>query len=166
NLKTKLLPLDVVTGPGDRLVESIVGCLHDDTDVVVADALTIEHIERTAKAAVAAGGGVRWVTIDPGPASLAMAQALGIRAQAQVDPILVMSGSATDLTQQQMRQLMTERDVVIVRPVYSREGVLPNVEETATEIVNQVARARSDQIVLFATVLEPDDIQDLTLEEA
>src|SRR5699024_10897084 len=90
NLKTKLLPLDVVTGPGDRLVESIVGYLHDDTDVVGSDALTIEYIQRTAKAAVAAGGGVRWVTIDPGQASLAMAQGLGIRAQAQVAPNLVM----------------------------------------------------------------------------
>ncbi|MDN5559889.1 MAG: four-carbon acid sugar kinase family protein, partial [Ruaniaceae bacterium] len=66
-LTTALLPLHIVSGTKEGLVEEIQRLLEqDDLDVIVSDALMPEHIDAVAQAAVEAAPDVRWVGIDPG----------------------------------------------------------------------------------------------------
>lgn len=162
-LKTALVPLHVVAGPKAELVEYVSDLLSDqDLDVLVADALTPDHIDRVAQAAVAAGPDVRWVTIDPGPGSLAVAKALGMQGVAPRGQVLAVSGSASDLTQLQLRRLIAERDPVVVQPTYTAKSNLPDVEATSADLIAAVRSARPDQAVLYAQILEPSDLVPLT----
>lgn len=153
------LPLATVTGDGDELRAVITGLLADGVDVVVADALTVDHLDRAAAAAVAAGGeSVVWVGVDPGPASLSLATALGITGRAEGDPVLVVSGSATELTRSQLARLAAEHPVRVVRPVTTGSGLLPDVEATADALTSALAEAAPGDVVLLATVLDDTDV--------
>ena len=156
------LPLAAVTGDGDELRAFIAGLLADGVDVVVADALTVDHLDRAAAAAVAAAGGsVVWVGVDPGPASLSLATALGITGRAEGDPVLVVSGSATELTRSQLARLAAEHPVRVVRPVTTGDGLLPDVAATADALTAALAAAAPGDVVLLATVLDDTDVVEI-----
>lgn len=165
-LNTALVPLHVVAGPHAHLVSYIKDLLdREDLDVIVADALTNDHITQVAEAAVAAGPEIRWVGIDPGPGSLAIATALGIQGVAPRGRVLAVSGSASDLTQLQLNRLIAERDPIVVQPHYTPAANLPDVEVTSAALIKAVNDARPGQAVLYAQVLEPADLVPLTEEE-
>ena len=104
-----------VTGDPEGLVAALAAAVAGGADVVVADATTEDHLERiaTAAAAVAEQQDLLWVTSDPGPASAALARALGLQQRTQSSPLLVVSGSATELTRSQLRQLSSRTGTVI-----------------------------------------------------
>lgn len=166
SLVTRLLSIGLVTGPRELLVAAIREILKDEVDVIVADGLTTDHITRVAQAAVEADPTLRWVAIDPGPGALALSRALRIEGATGPHPVLVVSGSATDLTQQQLARLIGERDPVVVRPIGRADSALPDVDATATALTAAVRSAKPGQIVLFATVLAPEDIEELSADEA
>lgn len=166
SLAIRLLSIGLVTGPRDLLVAAIRGILAEQVDVIVADGLTTDHISRVAQAAVEADPNVRWVAIDPGPGALALSLALGITGETGLAPVLLVSGSATDLTQQQLARLISERDPVVVRPILQPESALPDVEASAAALIAAVRSANPGQMVLFASVLTPDDMKELTDDEA
>lgn len=166
SLVTRLLSIGVVTGPRDVLVSTIREMLQEDVDVLIADGLTTDHISRVAQAAVQADPTVRWVAIDPGPGALALSEAMGIEGETGLQPVLVVSGSATELTQRQLARLISERDPVVVRPVTRAGSAMPDVDASATALVAGVRAADPGQVVLFATVLEHHDIGTLTTDEA
>lgn len=162
DLRVGHLPLAAVTGDGDELRALVAELLADGVDVVVADALTVDHLDRAAAAAVAAGGeSVVWVGVDPGPASLSLATALGITGRAEGDPVLVVSGSATELTRSQLARLAAEHPVRVVRPVTAGGGLLPDVEATADALTAALAEAVPGDVVLLATVLDDTDVVEI-----
>lgn len=166
-LRTVLIPLHVVSGPREGLVAEISRLLErDDLDVIVSDALMPEHIEIVADAAVEAGPDIRWVGIDPGPGSLALAKALGLQAVAPRGRVLAVSGSATDLTQRQLGRLIQERNPVVVRPVFIEGQALPSIEKSAEALIEAVKNAEPGRPVLYAQILQPSDLRDYTDEEA
>lgn len=168
DLKTALLPLHFVSGPQDQLVEEISRLLEqDDLDVIVSDALLLEHIEAVARAAVLAGPDIRWVGIDPGPGSLALASALDIRGAAPRGRVLAVSGSASDLTMSQLQRFISERNPVVVRPVFTPgSSVLPDIRETTTAILEALAAAPPESTVLYAHTLDPSDLVPISDFEA
>lgn len=166
-LKTALLPLHVVSGTKEGLVEEIQRLLEqDDLDVIVSDALMPEHIDAVAQAAVEAAPDVRWIGIDPGPGSLALAKALGLQGVAPRGRVLAVSGSATDLTQAQLARLIAERNPVVVRPIFREGENLADQELTSAALIEAVNRAAPGQVVLYAQILQPSDLRDLTNDEA
>jgi uncharacterized protein YgbK (DUF1537 family) len=153
------LPLSAVTGDRDRLRNLIRERLAGGAEVIVADALTVDHLDRVSRAAVeAATDSMIWVSVDSGPSSVALATALGITGQHGGGPILAVSGSATNLTRAQLARLRSERDVTTVRAVPSGQSPVPDVDATAAALDRALAHSTAGDIVLLATVLDEADV--------
>jgi D-threonate/D-erythronate kinase len=165
-LRSVNLGLALVTGPFAALVERFRELLAEDPDVIIADALTDAHLDRVAAAAVEAAPDVMWIGIDPGPGSLAIAQAMGLKGRTGAAPLLVVAGSATELTQQQLQRLIADRSVTLVNPSFRSESRIPDVEATAAEVSAALRRAGTGDIVLLASVVHPGDVLSLDPEEA
>lgn len=156
------LPLRLVTGPPDELTAAVRDLLDEGVDVVVADAMTVEHLDRVAVAAAsAAADDVQWVTVDPGPGAVAMASALGLRSGDGLDPLLAVSGSATELTRSQLQRLVAERPCHVVRPTPVGDTVVPDVDATVATVRAALTTAGPGEVVLLATTLEDSDLRTL-----
>ncbi|WP_051297580.1 four-carbon acid sugar kinase family protein [Brevibacterium album] len=136
-----------VTAGGSVLEDALGRALETRPDVLIADACTDEHLAAIARAAVAVRPGAMWVTIDPGPGTWAMTEALGLGRDASAPaseehsrtpptahvipptaapaapvpaaPVLAVSGSATELTRTQLGRLAEARECTVVRARYS-----------------------------------------------
>lgn len=165
DLRVAHLPLRLVTSSHDELVAGVRALLREDVDVIVADALTVDHLDRVAEAAAAADEAVQWITVDPGPGALAMATALGLAADVGLGPLLAVSGSATELTRAQLQRLIHDRDCHVVQPTTLPGSVVPDVGATVPEVVRALAGAKAGEIVLVATVLDSGDLRQLSPDE-
>lgn len=155
------VPLRLVTGPPAELVAAIAALVDDGVDVVVVDALTEEHLERAAAAALKAGPDARWITVDSGPGALAMSAALGLAPEAEALPRLVVSGSATALTRRQLARLLAERDGVLVRPAMREDSAVPDVDATVPRLLEALRAAPPGGVVVLATVVDEGDLRSL-----
>jgi uncharacterized protein YgbK (DUF1537 family) len=98
------VPLDLVLAGGRELLAA----LRSSTDVVICDAQTTGHLRAIAAAAarVAEADGVEWLSVDPGPFGAELAEHLRLGpAAAAPAPVLVVSGSLTWQTRDQLLQL-------------------------------------------------------------
>lgn len=173
DLEVGHLDIAVVTGPEDSLDAALDELLAGaptgrPLDVVVADAITEDHLDRVARAAVRAArrGGVRWVTVDPGPASAALARALGLSSAADRPPVLAVSGSATELTRAQLAQVAAQRGVALHRAPTLPGSAVPDVDATAALLDTLLAGAEPGATVVLATVLEEGDLRRVDPQEA
>ena len=66
DLPVRAVPLEAVTGAADDLVAALRDAVAAGAGILVADALTLDHIDRLAEAAVRVDG-VTWLCVDPGP---------------------------------------------------------------------------------------------------
>ncbi|WP_216852827.1 four-carbon acid sugar kinase family protein [Phytoactinopolyspora halotolerans] len=136
-------------------------------DVLIVDALTDDHLDRMARAAVDTGGeDMVWVSIDSGPGALALTAALSITGHVEGAPVLAVSGSATDLTRAQLARLRAERRVTTVRTVCESGSPVPDIAATAAALDAALMRTGADDVVLLATVLDDADVAALDLEQA
>ncbi|RBY94644.1 four-carbon acid sugar kinase family protein [Blastococcus sp. TBT05-19] len=168
DLAAHLVPLAAVTGPAPELVDHIASALDAGVDVLVADATTEEHLERVATGAVAAAEGrdLVWVTSDPGPSAVAMARALGLTRGVPGAPLLVVSGSATELTRKQLQQLAAERAAVVHTVPVLEGSAVPDVDAAVAVLAAALDRAGADDIVVFATAVQDSDVRPTTAEDA
>jgi uncharacterized protein YgbK (DUF1537 family) len=98
------VPLDLVLAGGHELLAA----LRSSADVVICDAQTSGHLRAIAAAAarVAGADGVEWLSVDPGPFGAELAEHLRLGpAAAAPAPVLVVSGSLTWQTRDQLLQL-------------------------------------------------------------
>jgi len=160
SLTTAHVPLSAVTGSAVELRQALRDAAGSGVDVVVVDAMTEAHLDdvAAAAAAVAEGQDFDWVGIDPGPASAALASALGVQGRGQEGPLLAVSGSATDLTRTQLQALVESRPVTVVRPTPSSPARVPDVDATAAQLAKVVDAASAGEVVLLATALSADDV--------
>jgi D-threonate/D-erythronate kinase len=160
SLTTAHVPLSAVTGDADTLRSSLRDGVRRKADVVVADALTEDHLVRVAEAAagVAREDDLDWVGVDPGPASTELARALGIHGRGQGGPLLAISGSATELTRAQLQTLAHDRTVHVVRPTPRADSPIPDIDATAAELARTVKAANPGEVVLLATALSANDV--------
>jgi uncharacterized protein YgbK (DUF1537 family) len=168
DLVASVVPMATVTGSADDLVAAIRDAVSAGAHVVVADATTEEHLDRVAAAAaeVARGTDLVWVTSDPGPASVALARALGLAEDRGSAPLLVVSGSATELTRTQLRQLAAKRGTVVHRTPCLGDTAVPDVDATTALIGKLLTEAGSGEVVALATVLDESDLRGVTPDEA
>ncbi|MDQ4051908.1 MAG: four-carbon acid sugar kinase family protein [Actinomycetota bacterium] len=155
-LPVRVIPLETVTGPAGQLGTALRAAVDDGTAVVVADALTVDHIERVVAAAVGLDD-VVWLMVDPGPATVAMARHVIGGRRPQGAPYLAVSGSATELTRLQLGRLISERDVVVIRLDTDAAGA-PEVDRTAVRLTDAIAQATAGQVVLLASALDESDL--------
>lgn len=168
SMATALVPLAAVTGEAGALADAFRSALDEGAEVIVADAMTVDHLDRIAGAAVAStrGTDLVWVTSDPGPTSVAMARALGIERATPGAPLLVVSGSATELTQAQLGRLATDRGARVHRtPTLGDTGV-PDLDATTTLLDRALRDAEPGDVVVLATVLDGSDLRSVTAEQA
>lgn len=165
-LAVAAIPLQAVTGDREELVGAVRRALDEGAQVVVADATTEDHLDRIAAACVAAtrDSDVVWATSDPGPASVALALALGLGGTVAGAPLLAVSGSATELTRAQLRQLTAERPTITRRTV--SDGAVPDVDATTRVLDAALHDAGPQDVVVLATVLDESDLCRPTAEEA
>ncbi|QBR93096.1 four-carbon acid sugar kinase family protein [Nocardioides euryhalodurans] len=150
------LPLETVTGPVEGLVEALAEAVRSGAGIVVADALTLDHVDRVAAAAVRVER-VTWLSVDPGPATVALARALGLGSGSEGSPYLAVSGSATDLTRRQLARLQAVRPVHVVRLALDADG-LPDADATTAALVPAIAAAGAGEVVLLASALGDGDL--------
>ena len=168
DLATVLVPMGAVTGDESALVDAVAAAVDDGADVVVADATTEDHLERVAAAAaaVARDRDLVWVTTDPGPASAALADALGLGEGAHQAPLLVVSGSATELTRTQLGRLTTERGVAVHRTPCVGDTAVPDVDATGKLLDTLLTDAAPGEVVALATVVDESDLRPVSPEQA
>lgn len=162
SLRTSHLGLDVVAGDVRGLVDALRTAVTGEADLVIGDALTEEHLVSIADAAAtlaAEDPDLIWVGVDSGPGSLALARAMALCDAPRGAPLLAVSGSATELTRAQLRCLVADRTVVVVRPVPTSPGrPVPHEDATVAALSSAVRRAQPGEIVLLATVLQDSDV--------
>jgi uncharacterized protein YgbK (DUF1537 family) len=159
-LDVRGVALAEVTGPEDDLAGALRAAVLDGCDAVVVDATTGEHLDRlaVAAAALAADSVVTWVTSDPGPASAALARRLGLATEGRGAPLLVVSGSATELTRTQLQRLVADRGAVLHRTPRAPGSAVPDVDATAACVRDAVAAAGPDDVVVVATTVDAQDL--------
>ncbi len=182
-LATHTIELETVLDGRWALRAAVLSGIGMGADVIVCDALTTEHVdligqvvvdlsrEIAATPADAPGENARlharlrhgerleWLAIDPGPGSLALAQALLPAHHDEV--ILGLSGSATEVTRSQLAKLAEDPAVTVLRAVLDEDN-LPDVEAT----VAQVAGVTSAKAIIVATVVDASDLRELTTEQS
>jgi uncharacterized protein YgbK (DUF1537 family) len=92
--------IDVVESGGEALAEA----LSRESDALVCDALTHEHLRFIAGAArrVADEYDIGWLPADPGPFGVEFASVLGLLPSQSLGPLLIVGGSATEATRAQL----------------------------------------------------------------
>jgi D-threonate/D-erythronate kinase len=160
SLRTATVPLSLVTDDARTLEGALRDQVRAGADVVIGDSLTTDHLTRLADAAARAArqDGFDWIGVDPGPGSVALASALGIRGHGQGGPVLAVSGSATELTRTQLQALVGGRVIHLVRPTNTADRPVPDVDTTVSELVKAVGTAQPGEVVLLATALDTDDV--------
>jgi uncharacterized protein YgbK (DUF1537 family) len=159
DLPVRPLPLELVTGPAEALEAALADAVRaattDGAVIVVADALTLDHVERVATAASRLTGAT-WLCVDPGPATVAMARALGLGSDTGAAPYLAVSGSATDLTRRQLGRVRASRATHLVR-LATVDG-RPDLDATTTALTGALATAGAGELVLLASALDDADL--------
>lgn len=156
DLPLHAVALETVTGGADELTAALAAAVADGAAIVVADALTLDHVERVAQAASRVAG-VTWLCVDPGPATVAMARALGLGGGADAAPYLAVSGSATDLTRRQLSRVRASRVTHLVRLAIDGGGH-PDLDSTATALTDALGAAAAGELVLLASALDDADL--------
>lgn len=179
DLNSRLVDIATVLAGRDAVRIAVLDAIGEGADVLIADALTTEHIELVGsviaeishdlaeaatpeirnRAGLADDERLDWVTIDPGPGSLALAQS---RLPARADGILLgISGSATEVTRAQLAAVAEDPTITVLRAPLDDAG-LPDVE-AALGLIDRTASARA---IIVATVLETSDLRELTDAES
>jgi uncharacterized protein YgbK (DUF1537 family) len=99
--QTRLRPAEIVLDAVQAGPAALARALDVDADVLICDAVSSIHLNVLARAA--AGG--EWLSVDSGPFGAALATAQGIGGAP--DPVLVVAGSVTGRTREQLA--LTER---------------------------------------------------------
>lgn len=143
-LTFRQVTLGTVLAGGAELQRAL---LDGDEDLVICDALEEMHIQAVAQAAAAASAdtGIRWVSVDPGPAGAFLARELGLgsRHEATGPPLLAVIGSITDISVRQCEylarsELVTTLDVDAIRLVGEDTAGLAE-EEAVAELGGRIA---------------------------
>lgn len=166
------IELSTVLAGKDAIRAEALNAIMDGVEVIIADAMTNEHIDLIAEAIVDLdreiaktpanlrdGQRLEWVSIDPGPGSLALARALLPARETGV--ILGVSGSATEVTRAQLATLDEDPTITVLRAVIDEDD-LPDVEAT----VAQLRAATSARAIIVATVVDASDLLELTAEQS
>lgn len=104
-----LINLSTVEGPREELRRSLAG-LAETCDVIVVDAANDDHLLTIAEAVAGLARDVGILAVDPGPFSVALADALGLNSERRATgdaPSLGVIGSASELTVAQMKHLVS-----------------------------------------------------------
>ena len=171
-LACRTIELSTVLAGKAAIRTEALNAIRDGVEVIIADAMTNDHIDLIAGAMVdlsreiakapgslVDGQRLEWVSIDPGPGSLALARALLPAHETGV--ILGVSGSATEVTRAQLATLDDDPTITVLRAVLDEDN-LPDVEATVAAI-RAVTSARA---IIVATVLDASDLLELTAEQS
>jgi D-threonate/D-erythronate kinase len=147
------VPLDVVLAGGRELLSA----LRRPADVVICDALTTGHLRGIAAAAaqVAEADGLEWLSVDPGPFGAELAESMRLGRAVAPPPVLVVSGSLTQPTRDQLLEVERLQDARFVDIDASRL----DVEGVARRLRELLAAAPAAGVLGVRTVPADSDAQ-------
>lgn len=158
DLAVRHVPVGQVTAPG--LVEALAA---GDEPVVLADAVTEDHLRMVADAAaeVSRRDGTAWLAVDPGPFGAFLAKALALaEGEARVAPVLAIVGSATTLTRRQWGRVAD--DATFVDVDVRRMGSDPRHRgEVVAVLAEELRRHAFPDVVVLRTASTSRDVVDL-----
>lgn len=164
-VKTASVPLSVITREDNTVRDVIADHLRAGATTLIIDALTEGHLTMAMRGCVDAARlldeDIQWVTSDPGPGSVAMAEALGLTSTAPRPPVVVLSGSASALTRSQLTRLQSERDAWLVKAPTLVDGATPDVTAAAKMLGQLIDDALPGQVVGLATAFTAADVNPL-----
>ncbi|WP_336249456.1 four-carbon acid sugar kinase family protein [Stomatohabitans albus] len=165
NVKAAHVPLSVITLEDNSVRDHIAALIQDGANTLIVDALTDGHLTMAMRGCVDAAKlidqHVRWVTSDPGPGSVAMAEALGLTATAPHPPVVVLCGSASALTRTQLNRLQSERDAWLIKAPTLADSITPDSAACAQVLGQLIDDALPGQVVGLATAFTAADVNPL-----
>lgn len=154
-LDVREVPLDVVQADDER---ALLDALDADVDAVVVDAVDRRDLTTIAAAAARLDRerGVRWLSVDPGPFGPELARALEVAdgTERASDPLLVVAGSPTATSREQLRAL----EQVHGARLLDVDVAALDVEGTVTRLVEEVRSAPPGGVVGLRTSAHADDV--------
>jgi len=168
DLTSAVVPLASIVADAHELAATIRQELDAGAEVLVADATTLDHLDRIAEAVLAATRDldVVWVSADPGPGSLALARAMHIQPHSAGAPLLVVSGSATELTRAQLSHLRVDAGAALHLAPGRDGSCVPDVDATTMVLDRALKEAGAGDVIVLATALTDEDVRPVTLEQA
>ena len=152
-LQVANIALETVTAGQEALIAALNAAADAGVDVIVCDALTVEHVQHIADTAINHTPH-HWIGVDPGAGTAAMAKALGISGAQDIPPLLAVSGSATKITRRQLARLCETNEVAVVKVAIA--DPLPDPAPVKAALLE--ALDSGQPIVLLASVLEDSDL--------
>lgn len=145
--------IDVVEAGGGSLALA----LTRECDALVCDALTHDHLRVIASAAqhVAAEEHIVWVPVDPGPFGVEFAAAVGLLPSRSLGPILIVGGSATVATREQLAEVQRTMGARFVDADVTRL----DPEDLGRRIGVLLHGAPAEGLVGVRTAASPDDVE-------
>jgi D-threonate/D-erythronate kinase len=177
-LEVREVHLDVVQDDPDALVAALGVDGDDPADVLVVDSTDrrdLTAIARAAAACVGADGEHPWLAVDPGPFAPELATALGLTHPARSAPharrtglpLLVVAGSVTATTREQLVALEQVHDATLVDvDVTALVGSDAEVARTVDALVDLVDAAPAGAVVGLRTAASEDRVVDLDRDQA
>jgi D-threonate/D-erythronate kinase len=164
--------LDVVQGDGEALLAAL-GARGGGADVLVVDATDRRDLTAIARAAARCTelAGTHWVAVDPGPFAPELATALGVAhprsageqpTTSSMPPLLVIAGSVTRTTREQLAALGHVHDVAFV----DLDVTAFDEASVADALVDRLAAAPDGAVVGLRSAAEEDQVVPLDREEA
>lgn len=128
--------------------------------VIILDAVRNEDIQLIAKAAIQSG--LKIITVDPGPFTMMYARELQFAAKSE-QKILMVIGSVTDLTRQQIDYILQEKNIYLIpmngRNFFTKEGRQHELEQAVKQVKKLIDKR--DLFLLTTTPLGNEDKLDL-----
>jgi uncharacterized protein YgbK (DUF1537 family) len=128
--------------------------------IIILDAVRNEDIQIIARAAIQSG--LKIITVDPGPFTMMYARELQFAAKTE-QKILLVIGSVTDLTRQQIDYILQEKDIYLVpmngKNFFTKEGRQQEIAAAVGQIKKLINR--KDLFLLTTTPLGNEDKLDL-----
>lgn len=166
-LRGGLIDLDVVEGPRDDLRRSL-AALSGSCDVIAVDATSEDHLLTIAEAVADLCHDMEVLTVDPGPFSVALADALGLnseRRERAVAPILGVIGSASELTAAQMNRLVTRLEIDSVVARFDTSGLRVDEAAVSEELERAFGGAPRGRHVVLSIARDRHGADPLSIED-
>lgn len=166
-LRGGLIDLDAVKGPRDDLRRSF-AALSESCDVIAIDATSEDHLLAIAEAVADLCRDLDVLAVDPGPFSVALADALGLhseRRERAVAPILGVIGSASELTAAQMNRLVARPEIGSVVAQFDPSGLRIDAAAAAEELGRAFEAAPSGGHVVLSIARDRGGADALSVED-
>nr|WP_272507372.1 four-carbon acid sugar kinase family protein [Clostridium aestuarii] len=155
NREVGYIPIEDVFKGGEYLCKQL---QEIKEDIIVIDAISEEDIDVISKACIKSQ--IKFICVDPGPFTQHIASNIMIRKKQKTNKILMVIGSASELTLNQMEYLFNKREVLIY--CFDIDNLLDNFEDEAEKACKYIlSNCDNYKYICLTTTLKKENILNL-----